>query len=298
MPIQSISSPSELLELEPSSTPYLFSEFIKVEKWGERRLAKRKLTVLKSVDPVINMLLRPGEQVFYLTDGVRTSSIEQLFVGWVAYYYNLMAFVFTSERILLVHLKSRKQRGIYLGAIDYVDIRQAKSGLLCGFKLKFTNGKSLYFTRMPRADRKQLTSYMSNVLGDTLPPKSKTSPGMKHLCPTCYSEHLKVVPECPSCETQFKTPGKAALRSLIMPGLGDIYLGSKVLGTLELIFMAWIWSSIIVGANESIEAGESPASAYSVLLVLFLFIHPIDALKSYTMGKKGLIPSKVSKEDS
>lgn len=291
MPIQSITTPNQLLELEANSTPYLFEEFIKVEKWRERRLSKRKLTVLKSVNPVVKNILRPEEQVFYICDGVRTSSLEQLFIGWVAYYYNHMAFVFTSERILLIHLRSRKKRGIYLGSIDYVNIRQTKSSLFGGFKLKFTNGKSLYFTRMPRADRKRVSSYMKSVLGESLPPKSKSSPGMKHLCPSCYNELNEVVPKCPSCETEFKSPRKAAVRSLIMPGLGDLYLKSKVLGSIELFFMFWIWSGLIMGAMAEVEAGEDPASAYTVLLVFFLIVHPIDALKSYTMGKKGLIPA-------
>ncbi len=295
MPFQSISTPGQLLELDANSTPYLFDEFIKIEKWGERRLSKRKLAVLKTINPVVEKLLQPGEQVFYISDGVRTSNFEQLFIGWVAYYYNLMAFAFTSDRILLIHLKSRKKRGIYLGSINYTDIGQVKSSLFGGFKLKFTNGKSLYFTRMPRADRKRVSSYMNSVLGETLPPKSKTSHGMKHLCPSCQHEHLKVVPSCPGCSTEFKTPGKAALLSLVMPGLGDIYLKSRVLGTIELLFMLWIWTSFIFSAVDSVGYGEDPVSSYGALVLLFLFVHPIDALKSYIMGKKGLIPIRTEK---
>ena len=90
-------------------------------------------------------MLKDGENVYYMTDGIRTSSLENLFIGWVAYYYNYMAFVFTSERVILIHLKSKRKKGAYVGEIKYTDIESIHSSFLGNFTLKFHNNKNVLF---------------------------------------------------------------------------------------------------------------------------------------------------------
>ena len=58
--------------------------------------------------------------------------------------------------------------------------------------------------------------------------------------------------------------------------------------------MLFIWGSLGLDAAASIELGEDPVVVFTGIFFVFLIIHPIDALKSHYMGKKGLIPKDQS----
>jgi len=65
------------------------------------------------------------------------------------------------------------------------------------------------------------------------------------ICPACYKELAKGLSACTTCDMAFKAPKKALMRSLILPGLGDFYLGHRVLGTLELFGSIIIWLALM-----------------------------------------------------
>ncbi len=289
MNIKTIKKAEELLELKDETLRYEFDNFIKVEKFGERRLSQKKLKLLWIIDPVIQTIIEEEEIVYFVTDGLRVSTFEQLFIGHVVYYYNLTAFVFTSKRILLIHLKSKKKRGVYIGNIEYADINKVSSSLLGSLLIKFRNGKSLTFAKVPRKDRKYLKEFLNSIV-DTTAQKDKSAKGIRNLCQKCFVEIEGIPRNCPSCNIEFKSPKKAAVLSFIMPGLGDLYLGSRVLGTIELLFMLYIWAVLITSALEEVGAGASMGITLLSLLIIFLIIHPLDALKANYVGKKGLIP--------
>ncbi len=287
MNISEVINAEELLGENFMKSKYDFSNFIKVEKVGERMASKAKLKHLKTIDPTVQTLLRENETVYYIARGLKVSSIEQMFIGHAVYYYNLNAFVFTSERILLIHITSDKSRGTYLGYIEYSDIKKVTSSFLGSFKIKFVNGKSTVFSKMPAKDRKYIRDFMDSVLNKDVP-KDKKAYSIRHLCPSCFS-HIHGIPHhCHSCDIEFARPSKAAMFSLLMPGLGDIYLGSKVLGVIELIFMIFLWYVVL---SPAVDGGSSDWQTSLIAgVILFALLHPIDALKSYYMGKKGLIP--------
>ncbi len=288
MNLDTIKTPAELLAIDDQEPKYSFAEFIKQGTFSERRLAKKKLKLLKAIDPAVRAITDDDEQVFYVTSGLRVSSFEQLFIGWISYYYNLMAFVFTTKRVLLIHLKGNK-RGTYLGSLEYVDIRQVKASFTGNFFLKLLNGKTVLFTRIPKADRVFVRDFV-NALLDPAARKDKRAPGIRHLCPSCFSELLRVPAACPECRSAFKQPRKAALLSLLLPGLGDLYSGHKFLGAMEMMVMLFVWTGFIAEAVESLRAGESMAYALTPLLVLFIFVHPLDAIKAHYLTNKGLLP--------
>ena len=291
MDLQSIQTPNELLERGSEQNTYEFDQFIKLDKMGERRSAKRKLKLLKLIDQEVRNIVDEDEKVFYVTDGVLVNTFEQFFIGWVAYYYNLSAFVFTTKRVILIHLKGLKKRGVYLRSIEYADMRAVKGSALSGFKIQLVNGKTLTFSRVPGVDRKALGGFLNQVL-DGGAPRDKQALGMRNLCPDCLSDYGEVlVGECHHCGMRFKTPRKAALLSLLMPGLGDIYLGSRSLGLLELCVMGFLWLSMIIGAIGEISAGVSIVGPLVMMAIVWIFIHPIDAIKSFHMGSKGLFPN-------
>ena len=95
--LQEIKKPQELFEASISGSPYDFAQMFPMEKGSQRRLAKRKLKQLKVLDPIIRSMLHDGEEVIYLTDGIKVNNAEQFFIGWIMYYYNHNAFVFTND---------------------------------------------------------------------------------------------------------------------------------------------------------------------------------------------------------
>lgn len=292
MNIKTVRTPKELLNPEYADWPYDFANFIQVETMGQRSDAKKKLKLLKIIHPTVLHLLQPGERVFYVTQGLRVNNMEQFFIGWITYYFNLTAFVFTSQRILVIHLKSSSTRGTYLGCIEYADIKSVKSSFTGNFTVKYTNGKSMLFTKIPKRDRKYIQDLLNSVVmqGARI---DRSAPSIRNLCPQCFSEVHKIPECCPSCQVPFKSPKKAALLSGLMPGLGDIYLGSRVLGTFELIFMVFLWVSVIFGLIEDVHNGREMTEGIVGVIIVFGIIHATDALKSHYLAQKGLIPTRV-----
>ena len=287
MNIQAVKTPQELLSEDSDNSFYEFPNFINVKGFFNKSRSRKKLKLLKAVDPILEKMIESDdERVFYISQGMRINSFDQLFIGWIAYYYNFFCFVFTTKRILLVHLKNRTKRGNFIASIEYSDIQKVSSSF-GKLKVRFRNGKSLMLASMPGRDRKFLIEFLKTVL-PAYSEKDKSLPGVRNLCPGCFSEIADFPVSCSSCHVGFKTPGKAALLSFLMPGLGDLYLGSKFLGVVELLFMALIWFSMISALIEAVSSGENFLVALIPILIFLLIVHGIDALKSFYIGRKGL----------
>ena len=71
-----------------------------------------------------------------------------------------------------------------------------------------------------------------------------------------------------------------------MPGLGDIYLGHKLIGTFELFGALFVW--FIVGSM-LMEGGDG--SLVTAIFLLFM-VNGVDGMMTYFMGKKGYILEK------
>ena len=292
-----IKKPGELLEGKWTDGPYLIDEIIKVATFGERRLSKKRLALLKVIHPVVGKVLEAEEKVFFVTEGVRTKGIEQLFIGWIAYYYNYMAFAFTFKRVILIHLKSRKKRGVFVGQVEYADIRKVQSSLFGGLILKFRNGSSLYFSRVPRSDRIYLRKFLTDVLGAVAKEKDKTGRSLINLCPRCFRETNDFPLQCEGCGELFKSASKAGWLSLLMPGLGDLYLGSRSLGALELMIMLFLWLGFFIGLSDLSSSGLTLGEYLISNAIFFGILHFCDSLKSAYMGKKGLYPKRAVKHE-
>lgn len=286
MEIAVAKKPGDLLASPPDDNPYALKAMLPQEKGKDRRLAKRHLQLLKVADPVIRRALLPGEEVFYLSDGTRLSGFEQAFIGHVVYYYNRMVFAFTTQRILLVHVRDLKHLGIFVGEISYGDLRQvtARLGVL---RLYFTNGQKLVFSRMPRADAKFAANFLTPMLNPRLE-RDKTASALRNLCPTCLMEVTGHPAGCPHCGQPFKSAKVAALWALLFPGLGDVYLGSKFFGLYFMALAAMVWAGVFLGSPEDGTSG-APETWLGVAIV-FAIMHGLDALKMAYVAKKGLFP--------
>lgn len=293
MNFKNIKHVKNLIETKGELNPYDFENIFKLDSFGARRLSKRKLKILKIINPTVKKMLKDGENVYYITDGIRTSNMENLFIGWILYYYNHMAFVFTSERVILLHLKSKKKKGAYICEIRYTDIKSIHSNLFGNFTLKFHNDKNISFKKVPRKDRKYLKEFLNPILEQAISNAATAIADIRNLCPRCFNYITDYPSLCPNCSCKFKSPVVAGYLSLISPGLGNIYLGSKTLGFMELIFMIIIWAGLITGIVKEYQRGSNISLFLFVPIMVFIFVlHGIDALKSRYLARKGIFPNE------
>ena len=120
----------------------------------------------------------------------------------------------------------------------------------------------------------QLTPAPAAVSGDK---------ALECLCPVCYTGLPGYTDACQVCGATFKSARKAALRSLLLPGWGDWYLGHRLLGGLELIGSLFVWSVVL---SQLAQGGAENAGVAAFIL---LFYNGFDALLTRHMARKGVM---------
>lgn len=270
--------------------PYYFPQlFPKTKGLGTKGFIKRKVNVIKAIEPIFNQLLLPREEVRFATTGIFYSFAEQYFMGWMANLVNRTAFFFTNYRIIMINVDSKNRPLKMKWHIPYDQIKEFKTGSLSSavvFKLK--DGKIYTFSRVLRPDRKGLREYVKEMI-ETVDKDNFRIPfyqSRDNLCTNCY---LPVEPgnyTCKQCGEEFIKPIKPALMSLFFPCLGDFYLGHKGLGTLELLgYVIFLLAMIDAVAEEGI-------AALPGVLIAVAVIHILDFALTFHMAKKGIIPTK------
>ena len=78
------------------------------------------------------------------------------------------------------------------------------------------------------------------------------------------------------------SPARAALMSLVLPCLGEFYLGHPILGLLELAGYALLWLVIGLMLNDG-EYESLPG-----VLIFLLITHVIDAVLTLHVAQKGI----------
>jgi hypothetical protein len=193
--------------------------------------------------------------------------------------YNHYAIVATNQRILCINVNSRmKRRTHYLFQILYGDIKKVKRGLLGSLVFQRIKSKRRVFTSVKRFMSKDLKDF---ITAKTEQVQKGPEVVLESLCPSCFVPLHSGLSVCPSCKSTFKEPKKASLRSLLLPGLGDFYLGHRALGLLELMgsFMVWAYAlaCVISGQKEGL----------FMAAFILLFYNGMDGMLTYHMAKKG-----------
>ena len=255
--------------------------FPKLDGWGMKRANRKRAELLAKAAPVLKAALAPDERVQYVAAGVVSLWWEQMMAGWVSILINRTTLVLTTQRLLLIHTNSRGRPESYVNQIRLDGIRSAKRGWLGG-ALKLALGRgSRTLTGMVRSDARQLATMLTG--------RPTASGGVTALCPACFepaAEHGA----CARCRTSVKSPRAAALRSLLLPGLGDFYLGHRFLASMEMVGSLAAWCVIVAimlpafGPNAEQSAMLAALSAGVLLLV----VNGFDALLTYAQAKKGL----------
>ena len=255
----------------------------------KERTTRIRVQSAKALLPTLKKALEPGEVVLFISARGFTFYLwEQLFgAGAWAGFVNATTLVLTDRRILAFNVKNRGRTPKDIkNAIPLSEIKSVR-GFGALLTLQLRDGKYLRVSGLTFADAKELKARLGHEVENMDAATSTLSAGgksLQHLCPVCCKPIEKVDSlQCPSCRSEFRSGRKAALRSLLLPGLGNIYLKHTMLGVLELIGSIIVWL-VVIGALIMGEPG-----AIITALVILVAVNGADYLVTRAMARKGIV---------
>jgi hypothetical protein len=285
-PLQNAADFRELLRDDVADGPYVYREIFSDTGWRQRALSKKRLRLLKRIDPVLRSILWENERVLFVTHGVMARFLEWYFLGWALYYLARRAIIVTDRRIVLLQIGMRGKPGELVSQIDEPAIADVRSTITGYMTVEFRNGAKVLFAAVPRPARKRLAELTAQLSGEPTPMKS-LSGEVQHLCPHCFARVSGLPAGCTECGGAFKSATKAGLLSLIFPGAGDLYLGHRGFAAVELVIASTTWIGLITLARNPTVGVIAYVfiAAFTVLVV-----HGFDALATRYIARKGLHP--------
>jgi hypothetical protein len=253
------------------------SLFPVVTGWGVAKRNRKRMELLNRLAPVLRRMLAGDEVVTFVAQGTVNLWWEQLFMGAWAQAINRTALVLTSKRLLMIHLHGNAPKS-YVNQVSRGAIKKIGAGI-GSLSVKLGSG-SIVLSGVPGVDKKALKQHLS--------PAPRAQGGRQLLCPKCYSLHMAHTTACARCHAGFKSPWVAALRSGILPGLGDFYLGHHLLASFELLGSAMLWLFIAVIVSEGLRSGDVGTSV-AVAAVILVLANGTDAALTHAQAKKGLM---------
>jgi hypothetical protein len=165
--------------------------------------------------------------------------------------------------------------------MPYEAVHKVSRGLFrSSLRLKRQTGGWRIFNALKRASSAEMQEMIQSRLSADKDLKG-AAPALENLCPACFEAAPSGAEACPACQAAFKGVGKAALRSLLLPGWGDMYLGHRVLGALELLGSLFVWLLVL---SMVLDGGSENLVVAGVILV---FYNGVDALLTRHMARKG-----------
>lgn len=282
------------LGLDPEIAYRTDSIFPKLTGWGSKGQIKRKVQLIRRIEPVLKQMLRPGEEVLYVAKGVQYKLLEQYFLGFWAASINQTVFVLTNARLLMLHANSKGTPRHTYWMIYYSEIETFKATWHGTLFAKLRDGNKLKFTGFPKLDRRQMPQIFEQALEayrerGFVP---QVSQSRENLCSYCMQRVPKARYACRNCGAEFWTPKAIALRSLIFPSWGDFTMRHTGIAVVELIGYGFLWMSLIAGMTAAAGRPDELAAFFVIIPIALLFTHVPDALLTYFIAKKGLHPRK------
>jgi predicted Zn finger-like uncharacterized protein len=269
-------------DLQFMASPHLdYAEIFEPKKNGRYKsgLNKYKLKVLKSVQGILAKVLKEEERVLRVGSGTAYYPAEIFFGnGYLTMMYNRYAILGTNHRVLLINIDNRKKRPThYLFQLPYHNLKKVSLSYLFGrLTFKTMKGKKRTLMGIKRAAARELSQFFNKRKEDSAE-ASSSGEVVENLCPYCFAPLEAGLIKCTQCGREFKEPKKAMFRSLLLPGLGDLYLGHRLLGILEIMGSVLVWAVVILHLTGGLYA----------ILVLLLIFNGADALLTHHMAKKG-----------
>lgn len=283
--IQTATNAEDLLRIDDPAIPYRFGEIFAGGGWGARRRARQRLQLMKELEKPLGRMLRPGESVVFLCRATRFNLLETWLMGFWASLLNRRAVVVTNERVLLLEIDRRGRLGALASQLHPAAVRRVKGGL-GSVQLTLESGDSLRLTQMARADAKRLREILGSRSDRTASPGSAAM-GLEHLCPHCRAVVQGFPASCPHCRGAFKSPSRAVWLALLLPGLGEWYLGHRVLGGIQALGALLVWMAVL----SSLLVKGDPFAAAIAAGAVFAFGHGLHALAARVAAHKGLYPA-------
>ena len=278
----------DLLAARVQDEHYAFDTIFDQSSFFARRRSRKKFKLLQRISPKVRKLLRDGEKVRYLARGTRYSWLESFLGGVAIGFLNRRALIVTNQRIVLLQISSRLRPKELVEQIRYSVIDRLSRTLFGNTRIRFATGERITLANVARADRRFLVRLIEFT-------RSKMEPeagGLEDLCSYCYQPVDHRPPSCPHCGGSFKSPRKAALLSLLFPGIGDWYLGHHVFAAVEIavVSIAWMW--LLGPLLRSLPTAGEVVTACSIF---FVFFHGSDALVTRHIAGMGLYPGVTEK---
>lgn len=290
--LESASGIDELRRIQDPALPYRFDRIFEGEGFLGRRLAARRLKLLRRLDPALRPILREGERVEHVTWGIEYAFVEAFFLGLWHHILNRRAVVVTDRRILLLQLGLRGGLGVLKSQVRLEAIAGVAGGFSGSLRLRLRDGRRLLLTGLPRRDRKALRAHLTSVPGSGSAgagPEGRPAEGREHLCPHCFAPVAGLPARCPDCRGGFKSAARAGWLSLAFPGLGDLYLGHRALAALEILGAIALWGILLPALVAGVR--ENGAAMLALGATVFAMTHGLDALVTRHTGRKGLYPA-------
>lgn len=232
---------------------------------------------------LMRALLDPGERISLVTTAWRSSFVDDVFLWIPTLLSNRMLVVGTDRRLLLIRCAGRDLEP--RGYVNEVPRSAVLAAMAVPIMSIFTTGGTIRLIGVPRSGKRSLAQDDGS--------ESKPSGRPRHLCPACFVPHDRYLSRCWRCGVRFRAPWKAALRSLVLPGLGDAYLGSFGVGVLTALTTAFLWLNVIAflraGSRVTGAQAEAVLATTTLFVGLALGAHVIAGVVSGVRGLKGLI---------
>jgi hypothetical protein len=270
----------ELKALLPVSIAVRFEEmFPNVRNGRIKRRDRKRAEMLRKAEPVLQRALNPMEVVRFATNGVRQLTWWLLTAGSMNPFANRTTLVLTDRRVLLIHTDSKQRPRLFANQLPLERIRST-SGRNSYIFIR-SGREQLMFHGVKRSEARQL----KGLLESTATKKG----GWQNLCPRCFIATDDAPLSCAKCGEVFKSPKRAALRSLLFPGLGDFYLGYRKYAMVEIIGASLLWALFLSTLVPAIMAkGLDGVLVAGPLLGLLALIHIGDALLTRAKAMTGL----------
>ena len=273
-------SNEELSAFLPESIAVRHDEMFPNARNGRlNRRDRKRAEMLRKAEPVLQKVLNPMEVVRFATNGVRQLSFWLLTAGSMNPFANRTTLVLTDRRVLLIHTDSKQRPRLFANQLPLDRIRST-AGRNSYIFIR-TGREQLMFHGVKRSEARQLKGLLEST--------SSKKGGWQNLCPRCFAVTEGAPPSCEKCGEVFKSPKTAALRSLLLPGLGDYYLGYRRYGVLEMLGAGLLWalflSTLIPAVSRKGVEGLIVAAPIFGLLAL---IHIGDAILTRGKARTGL----------
>lgn len=264
---------------------------------GSARDIRRRVKMLKSVEPRFDYLLYPEERIEFVARGMLNSYAEQYFMGLWSFRINWSIFLFTNYRVILVNTGTKRGRvKSLMWQIPYDRVKKYGAAVHIGsVSFKLDDRKSYRFAGMAKRDRRLLKDYVRTQMqrvreeGFQFP----SHRGRDSLCPACATPAAAKAKVCKSCGAEYINPYVPSLMSFFIPGLGDLYLGHRSIAFFELLgfaFVLLVALGIVSGGGSSASAGAAPLPLGFSFVIAIIFVamaNGVDAIITHHVASKG-----------